>query len=105
MYVCACVLKGLFHYWLTRIVQIFYDHFKAAVTINLGMVSKCVMVGCVFGNVFGREVKNVHSGEQKWFDRSCFQLMCCCEHSTAETGISTQMAVDECIVSCSPDGC
>lgn len=69
------------------------------------MVRKCVMFGCVLVNALRAEEKNVHSGKQKWLDWSCFQIICCCEHSTAETGIFSQTAVDECIVSCSADGC
>lgn len=102
---CACVLEGFFHYRLTCFIQISNDPLKATVTINLGMIRKLVVVGYVLSNVFRTEVKNVHSGDQKWSDWSCFQIICCCEHNAAQTGLFTQTAVDECVVSCRPGGC
>lgn len=98
---CACVCMCP-PYWQTCILRIFFDHFRATATIDLGMARKCVMFGCVLVNALRAEEKNVHSGEQRWLDWSRFQIICCCEHSTAETGIFSHTAVDECIVS---DGC
>lgn len=51
-----------------RHVQIFYGHLEATVTIDLGMVRKCAIVGCVLVNVFRTEVKDVHRGEHEWSD-------------------------------------
>lgn len=88
-HVCACVLEGIFHYWLTCIVQIFHGHFKATVTIGLGMVRKCVTVGCVLVNVFRTGVKNVLSGRTEMVRLEL--VICCRELSTVEIGIFTQM--------------
>lgn len=65
----VCVHVSPIGFFMTgRYVQIFYDHLEATVTIDLGMVRKCAIVGCVLVNVFRTEVKDVHRGEHKWSD-------------------------------------
>lgn len=65
--VCTRVPDRLFYDWPTC-TNFFYDHLEATVTIDLGMVRKCAIVGCVLVNVFRTEVKDVHRGEHKWSD-------------------------------------
>lgn len=74
-----------------------YDHVRAAVTIDLSMVGKCVMVGCLLINVFKTEVGGGGGRLAETLKWSCFQVICCCECNESET-------IHRCIVSCSPDG-
>ena len=66
----------------------------ATVSIDLGSVRKLVMVGRVLVNVPQTQVKNVHSGANRNGSTGCFQITRCCEHSTAETGIFTQLQMN-----------
>lgn len=55
--------------------------------------------------VLRTEVKNGHSGEQKWLDEMFFRLFVAVNTAQLRQVYFTQTAVDECIVSRSPDGC